>query len=47
MLRQYLSFFRQHKLAWILPILIFAVLVVVVAWKMAATPESPFAYRAG
>jgi hypothetical protein len=43
--RQFLDFLRQHKLAWILPIVIFAALVAVVAWRMSATPESPFAYR--
>jgi hypothetical protein len=44
-LRQLIDFLRQRKLAWILPIVIFAALVAVVAWRMSVTPKSPFAYR--
>ncbi len=44
-MRPLLEFLKQHKLAWILPIVIFAVLIAVVAWRMSETPENPFAYR--
>jgi len=38
------TFLRTHKLAWILPIVAFAVLAGFIAWKVASTPAHPFAY---
>ena len=35
---------RTHKLAWILPILVFAAAVLVIAWSIARTPSDPFVY---
>jgi len=44
-MRTLIDFLHQHKLAWILPIVIFAALIALVAWRMSETPENPFAYR--
>ncbi len=38
------DFLRTHKLAWILPILVFAAIAGLIAWKIAATPANPFVY---
>ncbi len=40
-----LAYLKTHKLAWMLPILLFLVLLLVIAWKIAQTPDDPFAYR--
>ena len=45
-LREFLSFLREHKLVWILPIVLFALLAAVIAWRLAGTPDNPFAYDA-
>jgi hypothetical protein len=39
-----LRFLRTHKLAWILPILVFLAVLLLVAWKVARTPRNPFVY---
>lgn len=39
-----LRFLRTHKLAWILPILVFAAVALVIAWSIARTPSNPFVY---
>ncbi|MGQ0552424.1 MAG: DUF5989 family protein [Planctomycetota bacterium] len=44
-MRVLLDFLKQHKLAWILPILIFVAVMAVVAWQAAHTHENPYAYR--
>ncbi len=44
-MRSLLDFLKQHKLAWILPIVIFVVVIAIVAWQAAHSPENPFAYR--
>jgi hypothetical protein len=38
------AFLRTHKLAWILPIVLFAAIAGLIAWRIAATPAHPFAY---
>ena len=40
-----LDFLRSHPVAWMLPILVFLLLVLFVAWRMLQAPESPFVYR--
>ena len=45
-LRELASFLREHKLAWILPIVLFALAAAVIAWRLASTPDNPFAYDA-
>jgi len=40
-----LAYLKSHKLAWMLPILLFLAVLLVVAWKIAQTPDDPFAYR--
>ncbi|HTE04977.1 MAG TPA: hypothetical protein VK824_02195 [Planctomycetota bacterium] len=40
-----LIYLKGHKLAWMLPILLFLAVLLVVAWKIARTPDDPFAYR--
>ena len=39
-----LRFLREHTLAWVLPIVVFAALALLVASKIARTPENPFVY---
>ena len=39
-----LEFLRTHKLAWILPIVLAALVAGLVAWRIASTPDNPFAY---
>ena len=39
-----LTFLRTHKLAWILPIVVAALVAGLVAWRIASTPDNPFAY---
>ena len=39
-----LTWLRTHKLAWILPILVFAAVALVIAWRIARTPSNPFVY---
>lgn len=43
-MKDFLTFLRTHKLAWILPIVVFAVVAGLIAWKIAATPAHPMAY---
>jgi hypothetical protein len=40
-----LEYLRTHKLAWVLPIVLFLAVLLVIAWKIAQTPDDPFAYR--
>jgi Family of unknown function (DUF5989) len=42
--REFLSFLRNHKMTWILPIVVFALIAGLVAWKLANTADNPFAY---
>mgnify|MGYP001570580528 CR=1 FL=1 len=44
-MQSFLDFLKQHKLAWTLPIVIFAALLGLLAWKWAHTPADPFIYR--
>jgi hypothetical protein len=44
-MRAILAYLKAHKLVWLLPILLFLALLLVLAWKIAQTPESPFVYR--
>ncbi|HVQ23885.1 MAG TPA: DUF5989 family protein [Planctomycetota bacterium] len=39
-----LTFLRTHKLAWILPIVVAALIAGLVAWRIASTPDNPFDY---
>ena len=41
-----IDFLRQHPKAWIVPIVVFGLLLVLVAWLALRVPDSPFAYRA-
>jgi hypothetical protein len=40
-----LAWLKTNKVAWMLPILVFLAVLLVVAWKIAHTPDDPFAYR--
>jgi hypothetical protein len=42
--RDFWEFLRTHKLAWLVPIVIFAVLAALLAWRIATTPDHPMAY---
>jgi hypothetical protein len=44
-MQRLLEYLRTHKLAWMLPILVFLALLLIIAWKIAQTPDDPFAYR--
>jgi hypothetical protein len=39
-----LRFLRTHKLAWILPIIVFLAVLLLIAGRIARTPENPFVY---
>ena len=39
-----LAFLRAHKLAWILPIAVAALIAGLIAARIASTPDHPFAY---
>ncbi len=42
--KDFWDFLRAHKVAWIVPIVLFAVVAGLIAWKIATTPAHPFAY---
>jgi hypothetical protein len=40
-----LDYLRRHPLVWIVPVTFFVLVLGLLAWRIARTPESPFVYR--
>jgi Family of unknown function (DUF5989) len=43
-IQDFTRFLREHKAAWIVPIVLFAIVAGLIAWKLASTADNPFAY---
>ncbi len=44
-LKALFEYLRRHPLVWIVPVTFFVLVLGLLAWKIAHTPESPFVYR--
>lgn len=42
-----LEYLKRHPMVWIVPVFFLTVVLGVLAWKLARTPDSPFIYRIG
>ena len=44
-MKNLLRFLAAHPLVWLVPLLLFVLVLGALAWKIAHTPDSPFVYR--
>ena len=38
------DYLREHPIVWVLPLVLFVLIIGGIAWKLAGTPDSPFIY---
>jgi len=39
-----IDYLKEHPIVWIIPLVLFVLIVGGIAWKLANTPDSPFIY---
>jgi len=43
-MKSLVQYLKEHPLVWLLPLVLFVLVVGGIAWKLANTPDSPFIY---